>query len=105
MLTLKLLSRLSICVPLYVLKFSGTAFLGPPQSILLHPAAAIHNSVVDYHICSGMGLRSRARGAPLSFSLLASTALCNKEKIELTQSTDLRLMISISLTKAANKLT
>ena len=33
-----------------VLKFSGTAFLGPPQSILLHPAAVLHNSVVDYHI-------------------------------------------------------
>ena len=78
-------------MPLYVLMFSGTAFLGPPQSFLLHPAAVIHNSVVDYHIFLGIGLRSRARGAPLLFSLLPPHC------------TDLRLMISISPTKAANK--
>ena len=70
MLTLKLLSGLSILCACNVLKFSGTAFLGPPQSILLHPAAAIHNSVVDYHIFLGMGLRSHVRRAPLLFSLL-----------------------------------
>lgn len=81
-------------MPLYhVLMFSGTAFLGPPQSILLHPATVIHNSVVDYHIFLGTGLRSSAHGAPLLFSLLPPHC------------TDLRLMISISLTKAANKLT
>ena len=81
-------------MPLYhVLMFSGTAFLGPPQSILLHPATVIHNSVVDYHIFLGIGLRSSANGAPLLFSLLPPHC------------TDLRLTISISLTKAANKLT
>ena len=81
-------------MPLYhVLMFSGTAFPGPPQSILLHPATVIHNSVVDYHIFLGIGLRSSAHGAPLLFSLLPPHC------------TDLRLMISISLTKAANKLT
>ena len=81
-------------MPLYhVLMFSGTAFLGPPQSILLHPATVIHNSVVDYHIFLGIGLRSSAHGAPLLFSLLPPHC------------TDLRLMISISLTKAANKVT
>ena len=81
-------------MPLYhVLMFSGTAFLGPPQSILLHPATVIHNSVVHYHIFLGIGLRSSAHEAPLLFSLLPPHC------------TDLRLMISISLKKAANKLT
>ena len=61
-------------MPLYVLMFSGTAFVGPTQSILLHPAAVIHNSVVDYHIFLGIGLRSRARGAPLLVSLRNRTA-------------------------------